>query len=100
MKEELQDLPINIEIYRTYERDKLTKWVKSRINRMTVSEVSKAFNLSINKSEQIKTRLSKAFLLSDLAVYDKMSISQVQPLYDFGFDCLITSQLADFNKAE
>lgn len=100
MQEELQNLPITIEIYRTYEQDRLTKWVKQLISEMTVSEISKEFGLSKSKSEQIKVRVSEAFLLSDLVRFQKMSIRLVQMLYDFGFNKSVNSKLTSFTRAE
>jgi O-acetyl-ADP-ribose deacetylase (regulator of RNase III) len=86
MQEDLQNLPITIEIYRKYEQDRLTKCVKRLISEMTVSEISREFGLSTSKSEQIKARVSEVFLLSDLVIFHKMSIRLVQMLYDLGFD--------------
>src|SRR4030067_2513099 len=96
MQEEFQDLPINVEIYRTYEPDRLTKSVKRLVSEMTVSEISKEFRLSLSKSEQIKARLSEAFLLTDLIVFHKMSINLVRRLYDFGFNKSTNLKLASF----
>ena len=96
LQEEFQDLPINIEIYRTYEQDRLTKSVKRLVSEMTVSEISKEFKLSLSKSEQVKVRLSEAFLLTDLIVFHKMSINLVRRLYDFGFNKSTNLKLASF----
>lgn len=96
MQEELQNLPINIEIYRTYEQDKLTKSVKRLISEMTVSEISTELHLPLSKSELIKTRLSKVFLLTDLIVLHKMSVNLVQLVYDFGFNKSGNLELARF----
>ena len=96
MQEEFQDLPINIEIYRTYEQDRLTKSIKQLVSEMTVSEISKELRLSPSKSEKVKVRLSEAFLLTDLIVYHKMSINLVQMLYDFGFNKSANLKLATF----
>ena len=100
MQEELQNLPITIEIYRKYEQDRLTKWVKRLISEMTVSEISKKFDLSTSKSEQIKARVSEVFLLSDLVSFHKMSIRLVQMLYDFGFIKSTNLKLTCFTGAE
>lgn len=96
MQADLKDLPINIEIYRKYGQDSLTKMVKRLINEMSVSEISKTFNLSHSKSEKVKIRVFEAFLLSDLVVFDKMSVRLVQKLYDFGFKVLANSKLTSF----
>ncbi len=96
MQEDLKDLPINIEIYRKYGQDNLTKIVKRRINEMSVSEISKIFNLSRSKSEKVKFRVFDAFLISDLVVFDKMSVSLVQKLYDFGFKVINNPKLTSF----
>jgi O-acetyl-ADP-ribose deacetylase (regulator of RNase III) len=100
MQEDLRDLPITIEIYRRYGQDRFTRWVKRLISEMTVSEISKEFDLSKSKSEQIKVRVSEAFLLSDLVSFQKMSIRLVQMLYDFGFKKSTNSELASFTGAE
>lgn len=100
MQEDLQDLPITIEIYRKYEQDKLTKRIKQLIGEMTVSEISKQFGLSTSKSEQIKVRVSEAFLLSDLVSFQKMSIRLVQMLYDFGFEKATNSELRSFTGVQ
>jgi len=100
MQEELQNLPITIEIYRKCEQDRLTKWVKRLISEMTVSEISKKFGLSTSKSERIKVRVSEVFLLSDLVSFHKMSIRLVQMLYDFGFNKSTDLKLTRFTGAE
>lgn len=92
MQEDLKDLPIDIEIYRKYGQDSFTRFVKRRISEMTVSEISKKFKLSLSKSKEIKNRVSEAFLLSDLVVYQGMSIKLVQRFYDFGFKELNASK--------
>jgi hypothetical protein len=100
MQEDLQNLPITIEIYRKYEQDRLTKCVKRLISEMTVSEISKKFGLSTSKSERIKARVSEVFLLSDLVSFQKMSIRLVQMLYDFGFNKSTNLKLTSFTRAE
>jgi len=100
MQEDLQNLPITIEIYRNYEQDRLTKWVKRLISEMTVSEISKEFGISTSMSERIRARVSEVFLLSDLVVFHRMSIRLVQMLYDFGFNKSINSRLTDFTGAQ
>jgi predicted Zn-dependent protease with MMP-like domain len=100
MQEDLQNLPITIEIYRKCEQDRFTKWVKRLISEMTLSEISKEFGLSTSKSEQIKVRVTQAFLLSDLVVFHKMSIRLVQALYDFGFKKLANLDLTSFTGAQ
>jgi O-acetyl-ADP-ribose deacetylase (regulator of RNase III) len=100
MQEEFQNLPIRIEIYRTYEQDRLTKWVKRLISEMTVSEISMELGLSRSKSEEIKSRMSTVFLLSDLVVFDKMSVRLIQKLYDLGFNKSVNSKLPISSGAE
>jgi len=100
MQEDLQNLPITIEIYRTYEQDRLTKRVKQLISEMTVSEISTEFSLSTAKSKQIKARVSEVFLLSNLVRFKKMSIRLVQMLYDFGFNKSTNLKLTSFTGAE
>jgi predicted Zn-dependent protease with MMP-like domain len=100
MQEDLQNLPINIEIYRKYEQDRLTKWVKRLISEMTVSEISKKFGLSTSKSERIKAWVSEVFLLSDLVSFHKMSIPSVQMFYDLGFNKSTNLKLTRFTGAE
>ena len=96
MQEELQDLPINIEIYQKYAQDQLTKRVKKAIEEMSPHEISKELDLSLAKSEQIKSRVCEAFLLSDLVVFHKMSVNIVQRLYDFGYEKTAPSKLSSF----
>jgi DNA-binding transcriptional ArsR family regulator len=96
MEEELQRLPINIEIYRTYEQDTLTKLVKRLIEQMTISEISKAFELSQEKSEKLKGCVAEAFLLSHLLTFHKLNIRLVQMLYDFGFNQLANRRLTGY----
>lgn len=100
MQEDLQNLPITIEIYRKYGQDRFTRWVKRLISEMTVSEISKEFGLPTSKSEQIKVRVSEAFLLSDLVIRRNMSIRLVQMLYDFGFKKLANLELTSFTGAQ
>lgn len=100
MQEDLRDLPITIEIYRRYGQDKFTRWIKRLISEMTISEISKEFDLSKSKSERIKIRVSEAFLLSDLVSFQKMSTHLVQMLYDFGFKRLANSELTSFTRVE
>jgi O-acetyl-ADP-ribose deacetylase (regulator of RNase III) len=100
MQEDLQDLPITIEIYRKHGQDRFTRWVKRLISEMTVSEISKEFGLTKSKSEQIKVRVSEASLLSDLVSFQNMSIRLVQMLYDFGFKKSTNLELTSFNKVE
>jgi O-acetyl-ADP-ribose deacetylase (regulator of RNase III) len=99
MREELQDLPIDIEIYRKCRPDRLTQWVKRLISEMTLSEISREFSLSMSKSKRIKARVSDVFLLSDLVSFHKMSIRQVQMLYDFGFSRSVNSKLTSLAGA-
>jgi len=100
MKEDLQNLPITIEIYRTYEQDRLTKRVKRLISEMSVSEISREFKLPTAKSELIKARVSEVFLLSNLVTFKKLSIRLVQMLYDFGFNKSANSKLATIARVE
>jgi len=100
MQEDLQNLPITIEIYRKYGQDRFTRWVKRLISEMTVSEISKEFGLPTSKSEQIKVRVSEAFLLSDLVIRHNMSIRLVQMLYDFGFKKSANLELTSFTGAQ
>jgi len=100
MREDLQNLPITIEIYRTYEQDRLTKRVKRLISEMSVSEISREFKLPTAKSELIKARVSEVFLLSNLVTFKKLSIRLVQMLYDFGFNKSANSKLATIARVE
>jgi len=96
MREDLEDLPISIEIYREYKQDRLTKWVKDQIQEMTALEVSKELGMSMSEAERVKQRLAQSFLLSDLVVFNKMSVPLVQKLYDFGFSRTPRLRMSNF----
>lgn len=96
MEEELQDLPITIEIYCKHGQDQLTKRVKKAITEMSTYEISKEFGLPLAKSDLVKSRVSEAFLLSDLVVFHKMSVNLVQRLYDFGYEKTAPMKISSF----
>jgi O-acetyl-ADP-ribose deacetylase (regulator of RNase III) len=99
MQDELVSLPIDIELYRNYSEDRLTKWVKMQIDKMTASEISIELSLPLAESQQVKLRVGKTFLLSDLVVYHKMSVSVVRKLYDFGFNRMTNTNLPAYPRA-
>lgn len=98
MEEELQDLPITIEVYNRYGQDRLTKWVKKAISEMSTCEISKEFDLPLARSELLKSRVSEAFLLSDLVVFHKMSVNLVQKLYDFGYEKAAPMKISSYTQ--
>lgn len=99
MREDLQDLPITIEIYRNYAQDGLTKWVKEQISKMSASEISSELGLPVSESQRVKNRVSHSVLLSDLVAFDKMSVRLVQKLYDFGFEKTTSLRMSNFIQA-
>jgi O-acetyl-ADP-ribose deacetylase (regulator of RNase III) len=96
MREDLRNLPITIEIYRSYQPDRLTRWVKQQIGSMSVSEVSRDLEMSMSESQRVKNRVARAFLLSDLVRFDGMSVHLVQRLYDFAFERMTNLSLSSF----
>jgi O-acetyl-ADP-ribose deacetylase (regulator of RNase III) len=100
MEEELGHLPISIEIYRHYGQDRLTRWVKEQITRMSVSEISRELEINNDEADRIKTRVMRSFLLSDLVAFHKMSVPLVQTLYDFGFRRMSELKLTNFPEAQ
>lgn len=99
MCEDLEDLPITIEIYRNYAEDKITKWVKEQIAKMTPAEISRELGVSMRDSQRIKDRLPHLFLLSELVSFHKMSVGLVQALYDFGYSESRNLRMHSFTKA-
>jgi len=99
MQEDLQRLPITIEVYRGYGQDQLAKWVKERISKMSTSEISRELGMTAPEGEKVRNRLSHSTLLSDLVVFDKMSVRLVQKLYDFGFEKTTTLRMPSFAQA-
>ncbi len=93
MKEELQNLPINVELYRFLEPDTFTKNVKNLISKMSVFEISKEFGLPILKSEKLKSDIVKVLFISELVTFHNTSVKTAQRIYDFGYSKSVNSRL-------
>lgn len=96
MQEDLRSLPIDIEIFRHYAQDKLTKWVKNQFNKMSIKEISQELRITYVDAEQIKSKVQKYFLLSDLAAFGKIRMRLVQSIYDFAFEKARKIELTNF----
>jgi O-acetyl-ADP-ribose deacetylase (regulator of RNase III) len=96
MREDLRNLPITIEIYRKYQPDKLTRWVKEQIGDMSISEISRDLEMSVAEGQRVKERVARVFLLSDLVRFEGMSVSLVQRLYDFAFNRMTNLRMSSF----
>lgn len=93
MKEELQNLPINIELYQFLEPDSFTKSLKKIVSEMSIYEISKELGLPLLKSEKLRSDIAKVLFISDLITYHNMSVKTVQRIYDFGYSKSVNSRL-------
>lgn len=99
MEEELGSLQITIEIYRKYGQDLLTRWVKQQMSQMSIRQISSELHVTQSESERMKIRLAKAYLISDLVVFDRMSVQLVQKLYDFAYERMKDLDLHSYVEA-
>jgi hypothetical protein len=93
MREELQDLPIRIELYQVLEPDNFTKRLKRLIYEMSVHEISRELGLPIPKSEQLKTYIGQVLFISELITLHHASVKTTQRIYDFGYSKCVNSRL-------
>ncbi len=93
MREDLSDLPIQIEVFRHYGQDRLTRSLKHQIDKMSERELMSEFDLGLVEAELIKRKVRSCFLLSDLIAFEKINPNTVKKIYDFGFTMMYESAL-------
>ncbi|NLD46714.1 MAG: hypothetical protein GX660_05875 [Clostridiaceae bacterium] len=93
MQEELQNLPIRIELYKFLEPDTFTIHLKKLISEMSIYEISKELGLPILKSEKLKLDMTKVLFISELIPFHKASVKTVQRIYDFGYGKSVNTRL-------